>query len=282
MSQPITSARSRQPSGRSNLKSRSTSKNSSRSKTNLSGNRIQNLGGSTKSMAERVNERLAIIAASRGKHQKMELGDEEEGARPFTPTDHALTERPRLANMGLFPHEIDKAMDAMADADPNYQIKLRRTQEFRKTFPKLYVEMCEAEPETMQFDQTVASDKNKQTEMAKEFITRNRNRMWMFDVNYCKKSHPQVLDLMLDVENFPGLMDELVAKERKLDRGSGSENVTACLTMPKKLIKQDFLNDDWLSSMNRTSRKERMNRMFGESIKTRITDNARVSYFKGY
>ncbi|GMH71695.1 hypothetical protein TL16_g05721 [Triparma laevis f. inornata] len=251
-------------------------------KITVSSNKINAIAGPTKSMVERINERLAIIAASRGAHQKMELDDEEAGARPFTPTDHALTERPRLANMGLFPYEIDRAMNAMADADPNYQIKLKRTSEFRKTFPKPYVEMCEAEPETMQFDQTVASDKNKQTEMAKEFISRNRRRMWMFDVGYVKKSHPEVLDLMLDVDNFPGLMDELVAKERKLDRGSGSEKVTACLKMPKKLIKQEFLNDDWLSSMNRTSRKERMNRMFGESIKGRNTENCRVSCFKGF
>jgi len=231
-------------------------------------------------MAERINERLAAIAASRV--TKLELGDEEEGARPFTPTDHSLTARPPLPNMNLFPHEIDRMMVACAEADPLLQTKNKRTEAFRKTFPKKYVDMIEAEPETMQFDQTVATDKEKQKEMAKGFIQRNRRRMWMFNVDYVKKSHGEVLEKMLDCENFPGLMDELVAKERKLDRGSGSENVTSCLTMPKSLIQQDFLNDDWLSSMNRTSRKERMNRMFGESVKNRITSHARVSYFKGY
>ena len=124
--------------------------------------------------------------------------------------------------------------------------------------------MIEAEPETMQFDQTVATDKKKQVVMAKEFIQRNRRRMWMFDVDYVKQGHQEVLKKMLDCENFPGLMDELVAKERKLDRGQGSESVGNCLSMPKRLVQQDFLHDDWLSSMNRTSRKERMNRMFGE------------------
>jgi len=42
-------------------------------------------------MAERINERLALLQAT--KVQKMELGDGMEAGRPFTPTDHALTER---------------------------------------------------------------------------------------------------------------------------------------------------------------------------------------------
>ncbi|GMI21175.1 hypothetical protein TrCOL_g1893 [Triparma columacea] len=233
--------------------------------------------GPTKSMAERINERLALIATS--KVQKMEMGDEQDG-RPFTPTDHALTERPRLANMNLFPHEIDKAMESLTTVDMSYQTKLKRSNLFKSTFPNHYVDYIEAEPETMQFDQSLATDKVKQEKIAKEFITRNRHRMWMFDVNYVKKGHGTVLKKMLECENFPGLMDELTMKERKFDRGQGSASVTACLTMPKKLITPDLQNDVWLSTSQRTSRKERMNRMFMESNKTRITDNNRVNMFK--
>ena len=236
--------------------------------------------GHTKSMAERINERLAQIAASRV--QKLEIGDEVEACRPFTPTDHALSERPRLEKMkGLYQHEVDRAMTACAAFDPNYQSKLNRTADFRETFPGKYVDYIEAEPETMQFDQTIATDKEKQSIIAKEFITKNRHRMWMYDVNYVKKSHGYILKHMLDTDNFPALMDDLNAKQRKMERGTGSENVTACLNMPKHLIKQDFQTDDWLSTAQRTSRKDRMNRMFATSHGSRITDNNRVSYFKG-
>lgn len=64
-------------------------------------------------MAERINERLAAIAATRV--TKLELGDEEEGARPFTPTDHSLTARPLLPHMNLFPYEIDRMMVECAE-----------------------------------------------------------------------------------------------------------------------------------------------------------------------
>ena len=148
-------------------------------------------------MAERINERLALIATS--KVQKMEMGDEQDG-RPFTPTDHALTERPRLANMNLFPHEIDKAMESLTTVDMSYQTKLKRSNLFKSTFPNHYVDYIEAEPETMQFDQSLATDKVKQEKIAKEFITRNRHRMWMFDVNYVKKGHGTVLKKMLECE----------------------------------------------------------------------------------
>ena len=102
----------------------------------------------------------------------------------------------------------------------------------------------------------------------------------MFNVDYVKKSPGYVLQRMLDCDNFPGLMDELTMKERKFDRGQGSEAVTACLTMPKRLIKQDLRHDLWLSTSQRTSRNERINRLFMESTKTRITENNRVSMFK--
>ncbi|GMI35991.1 hypothetical protein TeGR_g11663, partial [Tetraparma gracilis] len=99
---------------------------------------------------------------------------------------------------------------------------------------------------------------------------------------YVKKSHGSVLNQMLDCENFPGLMDELHLKERKFDRGSGSEAVQACLTMPRRLIQQDLKHDEWLANPARTAREERMRNMFGESVKSRITENNRVSSFKGF
>ncbi len=171
-------------------------------------------------------------------------------------------------------------MDELPAVDALYNHKLKTTQHIRKHFPPKYVEYVEAEPETMQFDQTVATDKAKQETLAKDFIERNRNRMWMFSVDYVKKGHKDVLKRMLEVDNFPALMDELTFKERKLDRGSGSHNVTACMTMPKKLIKQDFRNDDWLSTPQRTSREEKMRRMFQTASQDRIKEHNRVSYFK--
>ena len=79
----------------------------SRPKTNYSNysdkplvNRQRAATGTTKSMAERINERLAQVAASR--IQTDDTNEMEEYSRPFTPTDHALTARPRLEEMGLF------------------------------------------------------------------------------------------------------------------------------------------------------------------------------------
>jgi hypothetical protein len=184
--------------------------------------------------------------------------------------------------MGIYQHRVDLAMDGMPDCDMGYQMKTKKVGEFRKTFPKKYVEYAEAEPETMQFDQTLATDKAKQAEIAKEFITRNRHRMWMFHVDYVKKTHRNVLHSMLEAENFPGLMDELTMKERKFDRGSGSEAVQSCLTMSARLISPDFVHDEWLTTMQRTSREKRMNAMYGTTRAGRITENNRISCFKGF
>ena len=56
--------------------------------------------------------------------------------------------------MNLFPHEIDKMMESLQSVDMNYQTKLKRSKMFKETFPKDYVEFIDAEPETMQFDQS--------------------------------------------------------------------------------------------------------------------------------
>jgi len=187
--------------------------------------------------------------------------------------------------MGIYQHKVDASMTQMTLCDPGYKHREQKAHMFRETFPKKYVEYIEAEPETMQFDQTMATDKDKQTAMAKEFICRNQHRMWMFHTEYVKRGHGSVLKLMVEAENFPGLMDELTMKERKFDRGSGSEAVQACLTMPKKFIKPEFKHDEWLASTHtsRTSREKRMNRMYsGYRDHSRIVENNRTSCFKGF
>ena len=261
----------------------------SRPKTNYSNysdkplvNRQRAATGTTKSMAERINERLAQVAASR--IQTDDTNEMEEYSRPFTPTDHALTARPRLEEMGLF-----KAVRSVEPCltDDNLNTERRRfksSQQFKQYFPKNYVNYIEAEPETMQFDQTLATDKVKQACMAKEFITRNSSRMWMFSTDFINKSHGQVLQNCLEAENFPGLMDELRLKERKHLRGTGSEAVNGCLTMKAELIRPDYAKDDFLSTLteSRTSRASRMETAVLNADRRRIKEHNRVSYFKGY
>lgn len=255
--------------------------------------------GSTKSMAERINERLASIAAS--KVIKV-AEDDVHISRPFTPTDHSLTYRPPMPAMGIYSHKVDEAMKSLSSVDPVYLHKSSTVKNFSKTFPKKYVDYALEPPETMAFDQSLATDNVKKTEMAKNFITRNRDRMWMFDVDYVGASHGEVLNKMLDVENFPGLMDELTLKERKHLRGRGSESVLACLTMTKKgpgpgaatvggegpkgwNRKADTIGrDEFLATTEetRTAREKRMVRMFHDAMPNRIRENNRVCYFKGF
>jgi len=184
--------------------------------------------------------------------------------------------------MRIYRHKVDQSMAEMPRHDPGNKCREQRAKVFRKTYPKKYVEYAEAEPESMQFDQTMATDKVKQEAAAKEFINRNRHRMWMFHVGFVKASHRNVLRQMLESNNFSGMMDELSLKERKLDRGSGSALVTACLSMPKKFTKQDFKNDMWLTTPQRTAREEKMNRMYGATRGGRVVEFNRTSCFKGF
>ena len=234
-------------------------------------------------MAERINERLAKINASRVQNNTMD-DSPEDYTRPFTPTDHSLTARPRFESLGLF--KAARSVEPILNEDNKElsSVMNGRSTHFRKYFPNQYVDYIEAEPETMQFDQTLATDKSKQETMAKEFISRNKHRMWMYHTEYLGKTHGAVLREMVSAENFPGLMDELRLKERKHLRGSGSESVLGCMTMKKELIKADFRNDNYLGTLetSRTSRRDKMERLVLQADKTRIKEYNRVSYFKGH
>ena len=94
----------------------------------------------------------------------------------------------------------------------------------------------------------------------------------MYHTDYLNKTNGKVLQTMMEVDNFPGLMDELKLKERKHLRGSGSESVLGCMTMKKDLIKPDFQADSYLGTLeeSRTSRRNKIERLVLQADKSRI------------
>jgi hypothetical protein len=187
--------------------------------------------------------------------------------------------------MKIYQAAVNVQMQDFTTKDPIHNTKTSKTEQFRKTFPDKYIAYQEALPDFMAFDQTpIASDRGKKTALAKEFITKNRDRMWMFHVSYVGKSHKEVLGLMLSTPNFNSLLDDLTFKERKFNRGSGSAAVGKCLTMAKELIVPELQKDDWLATLHesRTSRERRMNHMFSDADSHRIQENNRASAFKGF
>ena len=103
-------------------------------------NRQRTQTGPSKSMAERINERLAKINASRVVNNQME-NDPEDYSRPFTPTDHALTARPRLEDLGLF--KAARSIEPIMNHDNANEedTKMNKTNHFKQFFPKPYVEV---------------------------------------------------------------------------------------------------------------------------------------------
>ena len=238
--------------------------------------RTANTIGSKSTLAQKAREKAGAIEK---KIEQARAGEYDLASRPFTPTDHALTRRPRLEDMGLYTYKIDPAMNEITEGDELFRSKRLKAREFASTFPKKYVEYSNDEPETMKFDQTLATDKVAQREIAKTFVTNNRSNMWMYSTNFVDKRPGEIVTLMTKTDNFPGMMDELKSKERAYHRGPGSKNVTSCLSMPKKLITPELQNDDWLATLGekRTAREERMNVMFASDRGHRIKEFNRNS-----
>jgi hypothetical protein len=78
-------------------------------------------------------------------------------------------------------------------------------------------------------DSKAMVDEQFKSQMAREFVTRNKDRMWMFDIRHHKVTPRTSCDMLLGEMNFMKLMKVYHRMENGLDRGTSSHKIAHCL-----------------------------------------------------
>jgi hypothetical protein len=120
-------------------------------------------------------------------------------------------------------------------------------------------------------------DERWKTQMAREFVTRNQERLWMFDRAYMGQTPRAVCDDIVGRLNYMSTMKMFNKIENKLDRGYDSFQVGSCLqedsgsTPPKERIRGDP-NISTLTT-SRSQRYERMSKLLAPATLASAQDN---------
>lgn len=192
--------------GRSNGNGRDNNNNNNSSNNNSNNNNKSRMGLSAHEEAiyRRVNDPLSYW-------------------RPFSPPDDAARSNRLFAPM--LPRSLDPTIPPVSPRKPPLHP------------PNCPAEWIAKSHAPAPFD--AASTKfvhtsEEKVKVAREFIERNRGRLWKYDLRYMKKTPRTVCEDIVNDDNFLGLMSRYVQKERTLNLSS-SDSTIQCLTYPEEV-----------------------------------------------
>ena len=217
----MNTSRSRQPqSGRSNLSARGAGAMSLASKESLGG-----------SVIERLNDPIMVF-------------------RPFTPAARVMNAHK------LRPPVLPKSDDIIQSPPLSDRGMRGRT---KKSCPQEWEDNLQAPNffETADF-KTLLDDKVKE-KFCRNFIERNKNRLWKFNSKYLNQTPRTVCADIVEDHEFIGAMRYYFIKEQTLNLGA-SDKVKACLKFDQQDSLGEIRSDNYLTSLT-TSRQDRDARM---------------------
>jgi len=129
-------------------------------------------------------------------------------------------------------------------------------------------------------DSKAMVDERFKTEMAREFVDRNRDRMWMYDIKYHKQTPRTSCNMVLEEMNFMKMMKVYHRMENALDRGTSSHRIMACFDEsklePVARGKPSYNTFGSSCTTSRELREERVNNILRPSMRS-----AQDSYRRG-
>lgn len=167
--------------------------------------------------------------------------------RPFTPEGRIMDAH--LTRPPILPKSIDSIHPPISDRVPRGRS--------RKTCPKEWEDSLQAPNffETADF-KTLLDDKVKE-KFCRDFVERNKNRLWKFDSKYINQSPRAVCGDIVDSHEFIGLMRVYYIKEQSLNLGA-SDKVQTSLRYDNIESSTPEMNFGTSLSTSRTSREARM------------------------
>jgi len=128
-------------------------------------------------------------------------------------------------------------------------------------------------------DSKAMVDERFKTEMAREFVERNRDRMWMYDISHHKKTPRTSCNMLLSEMNFIKLMKIYHRMESALDRGTSSHKINTCFDESKLIppASKTVSYDTFGSSLNtsRDNKEARIRNLLRPAMNNTIDINRR-------
>jgi hypothetical protein len=143
--------------------------------------------------------------------------------------------------------------------------------------PKEWVEKLQKPTIGETIDMASFKDENLRTELAREFIDRNKHRLWKFNLDYIGMQPKEVYDNLMTTEGLISKLQTYSRKEAVLNLGS-SDKIKKNLTDEGYNSLGEIRNDFALNSLttSRDVRREKINRILAPTPETRtIRTNTR-------
>lgn len=253
MQQPLHTSRNRFPnSGRNNLSSigaQSINNNNNVNNTNNHNNNVNNV----------ANNGVSIVSSkiSLSNSVKHKLNDPLLVFRPFSPEGRVYDSH--IVRPPVLPKSRDSIYGPASETPRKPNKKLTCPDNWIKTLnaPNFF--------ETADF-KTLLDVGVKET-YCREFVERNKDRLWKFNLKYLNQTPRTVCDDMVGDSNFIGTMRNFYLKEQTLNLGASDKFA--------KSIKDDHLHamgeittDDYLASMttSRTQREARITKLLAPRL----------------
>jgi hypothetical protein len=211
-------------------------------KSNLSARGAETLTSTNAS--DKISDKVSITGS-----MKKKLNDPVYVFRPYSP-DARIMDAHKVR-----PPILSKAGDSLFPPHSERHPERRS----RKTCPDEWESKLQAPNffETADF-KTLLDDKVKE-QFCRDFIERNKNRLWKFDLKYLSQTPRTVCTDIAENHEFIGVMRKYFLKEQTLNLAA-SENIKKCLKNDHFNSIGEIRSDDFLQSLS-TSRQDRDARM---------------------
>ncbi len=132
--------------------------------------------------------------------------------------------------------------------------------------PKEFVEKLQAPNIFETLDMSSMCDENLKLKMVRQFVERNKHRLWKFNLDYMNKSPKEVCAMLMDDQALVGRLQTYTKRESSLNLGS-SEKVTKNLSDVGYNSLGEIKSDFQLNSLttSRETRDERRRRLFASN-----------------
>lgn len=124
---------------------------------------------------------------------------------------------------------------------------------------------------TSEFDRTALEDPSNahiKLDIARDFVERNRDKLWQFDHSFYGKTPRSIAQMICDDSNFLSTMDTLFKREKFIELSS-SNNTKECLSHPRESLYDSHpIEDHHITSLTttRTARERKLNNLLQPAV----------------
>ncbi len=201
----------------------------------------------------RRNNDLESTFVSQTKAER--LNDPLQVHRPFSAT-------PKQIPVPIRKQFLQKSRDSTVISKNDPDLLLGTLKRKPSMCPAEFLETANQPTWLSQVDSKAMVDERFKTQMARDFIERNRHRLWQFDYKYSNLTPRSVCDDLCSQTNFMKIMKKFDRRESMLDRGTSSHRISAAMIEDGlEIPKSRQLAEDVFAITLKTSREEKIDRV---------------------